>query len=263
MGLNPETSHWKKVVSKAEFIEMAESVDLGHDTPEVSYRHGRDYPQNRGLNSRGHPGQKGKGSAAAHPQEERKQSPSPSSIEIKSAASTMGMEPGPKERRTATVCPKRKRKSTEPRIGALDVEKQGISPEIVVKVNLWEAERLREEALGQTTEGLSIGMITIPQLANKESGTSLKSTYPKRPPDASESAGDYYNPVELIDPWEFGEDENLTPVDNSEEKLALVLEEERKFGRPRCLGNALKRRLDYNLEWLQPYPGDPTNILQY
>ncbi|KAG5730347.1 hypothetical protein E4T56_gene11740 [Termitomyces sp. T112] len=175
----------------------------------------------------------------------------------------MGTEPGPKERRTTTVCPKRKRKSTEPRIGALDVEKQGISPEIVLKVNLREAERLREEALGQTTEGLSIGMITITRLANKESGTSWKSTYPKRPPDASESAGDYYDPVELIDPWEFGEDENLTPVDNSEEKLALVLEEERKFGRPRCLGNALKRRLDHNLEWLQPYPGDPANVLQY
>ncbi|KAG6882734.1 hypothetical protein C0995_013911 [Termitomyces sp. Mi166 len=28
MGLNPETSKWKKVVSKAEFVEMAESVDL-------------------------------------------------------------------------------------------------------------------------------------------------------------------------------------------------------------------------------------------
>ncbi|KAG5329662.1 hypothetical protein C0989_009430, partial [Termitomyces sp. Mn162] len=89
-------------------------------------------------------------------------------------------------------------------------------------------------------------MITITRLANEESGTSWKSTYPKRPPDASESAGDYYDSVELIDPWEFGEDENPTPVDNSEEKLAQCTQAEAS-----------------NLEWLQPYPGDPANVLQY
>ncbi|KAG5333235.1 hypothetical protein C0989_006013 [Termitomyces sp. Mn162] len=152
----------------------------------------------------------------------------------------------------------------------------------MAELDLREADRLREEALGQTTEGLSVGMVlieTLSQAAMDQStqppsqgalgSESLQCWERGRPPrskqlrDEGEDAGDYYDPVELIPPWEFGEDENPIQVSNSEEKLTSVYEEERKFGRPRCLGNALERRLDHDLEWLQPYPGDPENVLQY
>ncbi|KAG5349432.1 hypothetical protein C0989_003950 [Termitomyces sp. Mn162] len=215
MGLNPETSRWKKVVSKAEFVEMAEPEERKRLTKEEEEQF---QAQDRCFNC--------------------------------GEMSRPGKPPGVKS--------------------------------YSVRLDLREADRLREEVLGQTTEGLSVGMVLIEtsrQVATDQSThppsqealgseslrrwTQGRPPYPKRPRDKGEDAGDYYDPVELIPPWEFGEEENPIWVDNSEEKLALVYEEERKFGRPRRLGNALERRLDHFLEWLQPYPGDPENVLQY
>ncbi|KAG5720615.1 hypothetical protein E4T56_gene4559 [Termitomyces sp. T112] len=296
MGLNPETSRWKKVVSKAEFVEMAESVDLDYDNPGAGCHPSRqDKRSEGGRGFQTHRERRGKGHL--HHNLGRKRSKSPSSYGKKTNSSpAYSAKQGtsrtqessrvkgsyksqrPKERKRLTKeeeeqfraqdrcfncgesghfarnCPKNKSAS------ALRPGKPTGVKSYSMRLDLREADQLREEALGQTTEGLSVGMVLIETLSQAAMD---QSTHPPSQGALGEDAGDYYDPVELIPPWEFGEDENPIQVSNSEEKLMLVYGEERKFGRPRCLGNALERRLDHDLEWLQPYPGNPENILQY
>ncbi|KAG6879087.1 hypothetical protein C0992_005295 [Termitomyces sp. T32_za158] len=68
--------------------------------------------------------------------------------------------------------------------------------------------------------------------------------------------------VVLMPPKDF-EDSYSFPIPNAEEKLYQLWIEEAIQGKPSQLGEAEVRKLEYMLESMQPYPGDPHNALQY
>lgn len=116
-------------------------------------------------------------------------------------------------------------------------------------IDLWEAERLREEALGKTTEGLLVGMISY--------GTENSSMEEGAPGSTEVSTVE----AKGSNCRNFVNGSYPFAVRNSDEKVSLVWREEREFGRPRNLGSAPARKLDFLLELMQPYPGDPANVL--
>ncbi|KAG5349238.1 hypothetical protein C0989_005064 [Termitomyces sp. Mn162] len=73
--------------------------------------------------------------------------------------------------------------------------------------------------------------------------------------------GDYYEEVIGTAAQDFGQDTYPYLVNNLEEKVELTEMEERWWGRPFCLSNALEQMLEYFLEWLQLYLRDPLNVL--
>ncbi|KAG6892605.1 hypothetical protein C0993_003449, partial [Termitomyces sp. T159_Od127] len=70
---------------------------------------------------------------------------------------------------------------------------------------------------------------------------------------------DNYGEVLLGPPVQF---DRVYPaeVEDGEEKILLIEMEEKPL---RCLGHAVARKAEDLLETLQPYPGDPVNVLQY
>ncbi|KAG6884104.1 hypothetical protein C0993_001403 [Termitomyces sp. T159_Od127] len=77
--------------------------------------------------------------------------------------------------------------------------------------------------------------------------------------DVSDNGGE----VTLNPPEDFGQDTYEVEVLNGEIKLELLWQEELAHGKPNRLGSAHARKLEYFLEMRQPYPGDPSNCLQY
>ncbi|KAG6877161.1 hypothetical protein C0993_009814 [Termitomyces sp. T159_Od127] len=72
-------------------------------------------------------------------------------------------------------------------------------------------------------------------------------------------------PVHYGPPQDFGWGDGAYDFEirHPEVKVRLIREEEKIWGRLESLGSATARKLEYMLESLQPYPGDPSNCLQY
>ncbi|KAG6843403.1 hypothetical protein H0H87_004905 [Tephrocybe sp. NHM501043] len=200
-----------------------------------------------------------------------------------------------------------------------------------IRVNLRETERLREQALGNTTQELKIGMMTydvdsdpewtgeessgILNLLTEEFGSSGASSGNEEsvteaqptelseltsgPPDlqtvSNSSVSESFNSEEdegvhgpsdvgpslefnsitdnryndlheefiFSEPMNFGQQSYLIDLENAEEKLVMLWEEEVRRGRPQMLGNPYVRKIEYLLESMQPYPGDPYNVFQF
>ncbi|KAG5334161.1 hypothetical protein C0989_004255 [Termitomyces sp. Mn162] len=212
-----------------------------------------------------------------------------------------------------------------------------------VQVDLREMDRLREEALGQTTAGITVGMVTLStnrndtfiikgdspsliehleeNLDNSSADTADRverecdnlpdsmevleggAAQPVEDDDITEGPStptsdrysedeesymdshtnvcldlelnidienpvnvdtieDYYDEVYLTTEQDFGQESYDFVVSNTEERMELVWKEEIMFGRPNQIGCAAAQKLDFLLERLQPYPGDPSNVLQ-
>ncbi|KAG6884013.1 hypothetical protein C0993_002076 [Termitomyces sp. T159_Od127] len=161
-----------------------------------------------------------------------------------------------------------------------------------IKIDLDCMEQQHVDSLGETTE-LSIGMIqfstinghdsdnfnnqeydsdgdTIPNLQsvsdseveNTDQSDSERDEFSDE--DQDETLGetgplsDYGNRTMLSPPREFNQIYGM-PVDSAEEKLALLdIDSKRpQLGDPAC------HKVEEMLESMQPYPGDPANVLQY
>ncbi|KAG6912967.1 hypothetical protein DXG01_010730, partial [Tephrocybe rancida] len=203
-----------------------------------------------------------------------------------------------------------------------------------IRMDLRETDRLREEALGNTTQSLSVGMMTLdkPNPSDSESwergvsteeefevshsseieissmfeevntdldttDTELSDTDGSLPDLQSiTDDGSERDPIEhlhipevpltdsgiLMYPThdvvqfddmdkeiiygpaqDFGEDVWPAEIADVEEKLMLLWDEEMRLGRPRRVGHAPARKLEHLLEMMQPYPGDPENVIQF
>ncbi|KAG6913267.1 hypothetical protein DXG01_008317 [Tephrocybe rancida] len=62
---------------------------------------------------------------------------------------------------------------------------------------------------------------------------------------------------------DFGKDVWPAEIADVEEKLMLLWDEEMRLGRPRRVGHAPARKLEHLLEMMQPYPGNPENVIQF
>ncbi|KAG6884454.1 hypothetical protein C0995_010303, partial [Termitomyces sp. Mi166 len=195
-----------------------------------------------------------------------------------------------------------------------------------VKLDLRDAKQLREKALGNTMEGIYVGMISscnelvgelfeegstmnsrkYDNLLDLQDASDSEDAWPDNEhqsvmsldsPNQSNSELEYVDKLSTSSPraslnkcvncnWEglqdqdpsgdgyfkdivlsldqdFGEDAYDFVVTHPKQRVVLVWEEEKKFGRPRYLGSAPAHKLDFFLESWQPYPGDPANVLQY
>ena len=72
------------------------------------------------------------------------------------------------------------------------------------------------------------------------------------------NSGDLLSDIMLAPPIRIG-NSYCKHISNAEEKMALI---HRDFRR-QCLGDALCNKVEEMLEQLQPYPGDPANVLQF
>ncbi|KAG6822978.1 hypothetical protein H0H92_011842, partial [Tricholoma furcatifolium] len=68
--------------------------------------------------------------------------------------------------------------------------------------------------------------------------------------------------IELTRPVGF-RDAYRFPVTSPEHRLDILRNEKLKKGRPKKLGHAPSKLLEYLLEMSAPYPGDPANFLQF
>ncbi|KAG6899095.1 hypothetical protein C0995_007104 [Termitomyces sp. Mi166 len=197
LGLNPKTSKWKKVVSKAEFIEMAEIMDLefGDGQHSGSHNNRMDDRNNGGSKCPGN--YKGKGSPYSNSVKKRSKSPSSFGRKTNGFSSNKGHSCGFKPQKPRTDSSKSKAleehkhlsKEEEAEYHAQDwcfkcgeighmahncacgkhasSSNPGKLPGLKsysIKVDLCETDRLRKEALGQTMTGVFIGMVMIPEV---------------------------------------------------------------------------------------------------
>ncbi|KAG6825453.1 hypothetical protein H0H93_000685, partial [Arthromyces matolae] len=182
MGLNPETSKWKKIITKAEFIEMAELVDLDIDevtSPTTDHSHRR---EKRSKHKHRHGENKHK-----HRKSHRDRSRSPYGRKTNTTPRYTSRRATDHHKSKSDYKQKhseeRKNKLTReqedeyrasnkcfncgepghmsrncPRGRTAKASSSGKPPGLrsySVRVNLDETERLREEALASTTQGLS------------------------------------------------------------------------------------------------------------
>lgn len=162
-------------------------------------------------------------------------------------------------------------------------------------VDFERTEQLRVDSLGETTTSLSIGMVKVGgrcdpidyslwnSFGDKEYDSDGDTIPDLQSVSDSDSEHDYGSDSEgevtqhLLDteddlegkhqeeetlfspPMEF---ESVYPlsVDDAEEKVLLIESEE---GPRRCIGHAVARKAEDLLESLQPYPGDPVNVLEF
>ncbi|KAG6868175.1 hypothetical protein C0993_006782 [Termitomyces sp. T159_Od127] len=163
------------------------------------------------------------------------------------------------------------------------------------EVNLKCTEQLHMDCLGETTKSLSVWMVgfslpncyldnrvyqwllqcldkeydsegdTIPDLqsvsdsGSKEDKQSVHNYLMNKPPMEAEAFEELEPEVLLALPQNF---ERTYPfiIENGEEKLCIVEAGEEPRTR---LGHAAAQKAEDLLESMQPYPGDPTNVLQY
>ncbi|KAG6875801.1 hypothetical protein C0993_007390, partial [Termitomyces sp. T159_Od127] len=158
-----------------------------------------------------------------------------------------------------------------------------------IKIDLDRMEQQRVDSLGETTE-LSIGMMqfgtinshdnenfnnrdydsegdTIPDLQSvsdsevedvDQSDSEWDGFSDEEALGKTEMLSDYDSQTMLAPPMKFDQIYGM-PVDSAEEKLALLDIDSK---RPR-LGDPACHKLEEMLESMQPYPGDPANVLQY
>ncbi|KAG6815120.1 hypothetical protein H0H93_010888, partial [Arthromyces matolae] len=67
----------------------------------------------------------------------------------------------------------------------------------------------------------------------------------------------------LTPPSNFGGDIYDIFVEGIEDRMDRIWDEEVNLGRPTIVGSAHARKIDFMLELLAPYPGDPENYLQF
>ncbi|KAG5350142.1 hypothetical protein C0989_012511, partial [Termitomyces sp. Mn162] len=315
-GMNPETSKWKKVVAKAEFIEMAESIDLEFGDGPASH-HGH----RRGRSERQNKSQYAKRQSEYSSGNRRSRSPT----EYGKKTNTLPAYSG--KGGTSRPSDHRKPKSEVPRFRKMGERKRlskeeeaeyraqdkcfkcgntghmsrnclqgksasspnpGKPPGLKsysVKVDLQGTERLREEALGETTAGVYVGMIA-PGYADEPAGHEITGTGPDETGDkdsgqttrrihpdmggraaceetrCSHTEDDHCNMIGLSAEQDYGRDTYGFKVKSPGKKVELLWEAEAKLGRPHRLGSAPARKLEYLLESLQLYRGDPSNALQ-
>ncbi|KAG6895681.1 hypothetical protein C0993_009313 [Termitomyces sp. T159_Od127] len=185
-----------------------------------------------------------------------------------------------------------------------------------IQIDLQSIEKLWDDALGNTTEELTVGAISfstqadpvqensrersdqdpswetendIPQLGEVsdtdddwmealfEDDLSIdqiqkkeQSSSPEQSEDGeSSSTADTDNEdltTVVMGPlmtFSWGEESYDKMIRHPEEKLDLLWKEEKNRGRPKTLGSATTQKLERMLESMQPYPGDPSNCLQY
>ncbi|KAH0585330.1 hypothetical protein H2248_008571 [Termitomyces sp. 'cryptogamus'] len=73
---------------------------------------------------------------------------------------------------------------------------------------------------------------------------------------------EYFDKVLLTIEQDFGCNSYEFVVSNIEERMELVWKEEMACECPNQIGCVAAQKLDFLLEHLQPYPGDPSNVLQ-
>ncbi|KAG6886823.1 hypothetical protein C0992_002131 [Termitomyces sp. T32_za158] len=322
-GLNPETSEWKRVVRKAEFIEMAESIDLDFGNGTTG---GAGTAQNQSA-EHGQGGDGTNGNRNGHKRDQKqfkdqKRSKSPSGTGKKTNTSPQYSAKGGTSRPTDAKEAKgkgyrSKLKGDQPRLSkeeeaeyraqgrcfrcretghlarncpqahASSSSNPGKPPGLnsySVNVDLWEAEKLCEEALGGTTKDLFMGLISHGEPDPEPDETDLQpllevSGAEAAWPDKDDLVPDVVSDLGRLQPWsgpagradqvlltsemEFANGTYEFLVQNVEEKTHLAWEEEKGWGRPVNIDSAAARKLGYMLELAPPYPGDPINVLQY
>ncbi|KAG6826430.1 hypothetical protein H0H93_016515, partial [Arthromyces matolae] len=185
-----------------------------------------------------------------------------------------------------------------------------------IRIDLDEVDRLREEALAETTEGLFLGALRVEEeddddipdlqsvsdsecdqeddddVPDMESVSDNHESeycdnedhypvfdYDRRtlfmdergvahfrvpgPDEDPDDLDDVCEPVALTDPVDLGADQYDFTINYGEERIDILEKEERNRGRPDRLGSPAARKLEYLLESMQPYPGDPSNCMQY
>ncbi|KAG6913321.1 hypothetical protein DXG01_007762, partial [Tephrocybe rancida] len=350
IGLTPERSSWNGIIRKAEFIEMAEMEDNDEDKPLSTSKNNNNHkssfkPNNRGSYNNVQP-VAGSSKQPARPRTPpgRRTNNTPGFSSVKGNPRTYTpskTKPGNsknKSKDTSDTCTLSKEELEEYRAdnrcfgcgetghfarncphGKTAKSTSGKPPGMKsysVCMKLRETDRLREKALGDTTQGLSIGAISfenaemvsissdltssesdltssdlesmfselevrdtddnisdtsedsLPALQSvSDSDSEDESDHQEVPTHVVNDAGQELNSNEeqvILGPdQDFGEDTYHALVESSEIRVSLLWELELAQGRPRDLGEATARKLQYMLELHQPYPGDPANVLQY
>ncbi|KAG6893321.1 hypothetical protein C0993_001439 [Termitomyces sp. T159_Od127] len=151
------------------------------------------------------------------------------------------------------------------------------------QLDLEKTEQLRVDSLGETTQALIVGMVDLYR-AQKVSSVEYDSDGDSMPDlqSISGSSEEMYATDEEKDhdPFQTGADcgsdmedpkKGLLPakeftcaypyhIEDGDEKLIAIEVEEGPRSR---IGQAVARKAEDILEILQPYPGDPVNILQF
>ncbi|KAG6895978.1 hypothetical protein C0993_008899, partial [Termitomyces sp. T159_Od127] len=155
-----------------------------------------------------------------------------------------------------------------------------------IRVNLNETEQLRVDSLGETMQ-MQIGMIgwnfdnldpprtltnskeydsegdSLPDLqsvsdSESEQESETKPSTHRAARDHNQNVDDFEDELRVNPPMKFKRAYPY-PVEDSYEKLALLDMESQRI----CLGNAVCHKIEEMLESMQPYPGDPVNVLQF